>query len=129
MKVTIAALVLTGVLCATAPAWSDTLSGHSRDSLVVDTWDSGEFDFDNAQSLTLLLSSFLEVGKSDLIDLEPEHQLWEGRYRHRLDSGHPPPTTTPVAAPEPSTLQMLALGLIGLLGSALLASRPRPRMF
>lgn len=129
MKVTIAALVLTGVLCATAPAWSDTLSGHSRDSVVVHTWDSGEFDFDNAQPLTLLRFSFPEVGKSDLIDLKPEHELWKGRYRHRLDSGDPPPTTTPVAAPEPSTLQMLALGLIGLLGSALLASRPRPRMF
>lgn len=61
MKVRIAALVLTGVLCATAPAWSDTLSGHSRDSVVVHTWDSGEFDLHNPQPLTLLLYSFLEV--------------------------------------------------------------------
>lgn len=129
MKVTIAALVLTGVLCATAPAWSDTLSGHSRDSAVVHAWDSGEFDLHNAQPPTLLLSSLVESGKFELIDLQPEHRLWEGRYRHRLDSGDPLSTTTPVAAPEPSTLELLALGLVGLLGSALLASRPRPRMF
>jgi hypothetical protein len=123
MKVRIAALVLTGILCAAAPAWSDTIVGHSRGFAVV-TRDSGKFDSYNAQPLILLLSSFHESGRFELIDRQPEHRLWEGRDRHRFDSGDPPATTTPVATPEPSTLSMLALGLIGLLGSALVASGP-----
>jgi len=123
MKVRIAALVLTGILCATAPAWSDTLSGHSRDSTVVNTRDSGEFDSHNAQPLALLLSSFVDSGQFELIDRQPEHRLWKGRDRR--DSGGPPSTTTSAAAPEPSTFQLLMLGLVGLLGTALL--RPRSR--
>jgi PEP-CTERM motif len=122
MKVRIAALVLTGVLCAAAPAWSDTIVGHSRDFAMV-TMDSGEFDLHNAQPLALLISSFVESGKSETLDRQPEHSLWKGHDRHDFGSGDPP-STTPVAAPEPSTLSMLALGLVGLLGSALVASRP-----
>jgi len=127
MKVRIAALVLTGILCATAPAWSDTISGHARDSAVDATRNSGQFDLCNAQTLTFLLSSFADSSKFELIGPQPEYRLWERWDWRGRDSGGPPSTTTPVAASEPSTFQLLLLGFVGLLGAAWLDPSRRVR--
>jgi hypothetical protein len=129
MKVRIAAIVLTGILCATAPAWSDTISGHSKDLGAV-TSDSGRFDSHDAQTPKSLFSffSFSTSGDLGFDGRTPSHRMWDGWGPGREAVGSKPSTTTTaVTAPEPATLQMLALGLIALLGSALLISPSRSR--
>jgi PEP-CTERM motif len=89
--------------------------------------DPGEFDFHHALSTTTLVSSSDDSRKIELFEVRPEYRLWE-RWGWRHDfRGAPDPSTSPVSAPEPSTIRMLAIGLIGLLGSALLVSPSRPR--
>jgi hypothetical protein len=128
MKVRIAALVLTGILCAAAPAWSDTISGHSGYSATIVIRDSGEFVFHHALPIFTLRSSFADFGKFQLFDFHAGHGFWERWDRHRFSPIDPTYTTTAlVATPEPSTLKMLELGLMGLLGFALFVSAPRSR--
>ncbi|MFY9689769.1 MAG: hypothetical protein WA369_12365 [Candidatus Acidiferrales bacterium] len=130
MKARIAAVVLAGILCATAPAWSDTISGHSRDFGVVTSRDASEVDTHNAPSVTSLISFFLsDIGKFNFVELQPNHRIWNGwgLGRQVSDPHSPTTTSTPVSTPEPGTLPMLALGLMGLLGSALIVSPSRSR--
>jgi len=136
MKVRITALVLAGVLCAAAPAWSDALSVNRQASAAVTVGTAGEFDSHNPQpeyrlrsDLPFLsaLSKPADSSRFELFDLRWDHRTWVGVDRRHDTSGDPTAPTGPVSAPEPSTLPMLALGLIGLLGSALLSSRPRSR--
>ncbi|HEX4002111.1 MAG TPA: PEP-CTERM sorting domain-containing protein [Candidatus Acidoferrales bacterium] len=127
MKVRIAVVVLAGILCATAPAWSDTISGHSRDFGVVK--DAGQVDTHHAPSVTSLASFFSsDSSKFNFVELQPNHRIWDGwgQGREVSDPHSPTATTTPVSAPEPGTLPMLALGM-GLLGSALMFSSSRSR--
>lgn len=125
MKLRIAAIVLTGILCATAPAWSDTISsGHSRDGLV--THDSGTFD-SHIEALNSFHFSSSDSGDVGFMGRTPSHRMWDGWGPTRNVSGPSSPSTGDVATPEPTTLQMLALGLIALLGSALLISPSRSR--
>ncbi|HTW24257.1 MAG TPA: hypothetical protein VMD78_11690 [Candidatus Baltobacteraceae bacterium] len=125
MKVRIAAIVLTGILCATAPAWSDTISGHSKDAALV-SHDSAQFDSHDA-TIKGLFSFFSDSGASAFDGRTPSHRMWDGWGPTRDVSSPKGSTTGDVAAPEPATLQMLALGLIALLGSALLLSPSRSR--
>jgi hypothetical protein len=129
MKARIAALVLTGILCAAAPAWSDTICDRSADSAAVTIKDFGGADMHNAPSLVSLVSFFSSgSGKLSFFELEPTHRLWEGRgWQHEVGGDAPSSPSTPVTASEPGTLPMLALGLMGLLGSALIVSPSRSR--
>lgn len=126
MKVRIAAIVLTGILCATAPAWSDTISGHSKDVALV-SHDVGQSDSHDALSLKSLVSFFSNTGDSSFFGRTPSHRMWDGWGPSREVRDPKSSTTTAVATPEPATLQMLALGLMALLGSALLISPSRSR--
>jgi hypothetical protein len=134
MKVRIAVLVLTGVLCAAAPAWSDTISVHSRDSATV-TCDASQADVHNAHPVVVaLLSQTDDIADADFVPRHANHRFWEDWWHHHKFAADPPPptptpapTTSPVSAPEPPSLELLALGLIGLLGSALFVSPPRSR--
>jgi hypothetical protein len=132
MKARIAAVVLTGILCAAAPAWSDAIFDHAADSATVTIGDSGGAAAYSAPSVMSLVSLFSsDSGKLNFVELEPTHRMWDGRFwRHEADGDPTSPSSspsTPVSATEPATLPMLALGLMGLLGSALIVSPSRFR--
>jgi hypothetical protein len=86
----------------------------------------------SSSSVMSLVSFFSsDSGNLNFIEREPTHRMWDGRgWRHEV-GGDPPssPTSpsTPVSASEPATLPMLALGLMGLLGSAIFISPSRLR--
>jgi hypothetical protein len=110
MKLKHAVLVLAGVFCITAPAWSDTTSPSSSTSEVADSF------------------GYSHPNQFEFSQPRPEYRLtfdvdkrWDDNLHRRKNTSDPPADPTP----EPSTLILLGSGLIALLGSAQLKSLRR----
>ena len=114
MKLKHAVLVLAGVFCITAPAWSDTISPSSTPE-VVDSFRYShptQFEFSQPRPEYRLA-----------LDVDKRWGGWGDNLNQRKNASDPPADS----APEPSTLILLGSGLIALLGSAQLKSLRRSR--
>jgi hypothetical protein len=148
MKIKYAAFILAGFFCITAPAWSDTMSPDSRN---LDGWvqyyqpvrfelSAPNFEyvsvFNFEKGLGVSDRAPFGVGDATLNSLSPfrfgEHWIVFDRFR-KWDDGPSGAAGTPtnpqpsVPVHEPSTIALLAAGLVGLFGTTLRRSPRGPR--
>ncbi len=135
MKLKYVAVAFAGLICITAPAWSDTISQNAPDfGSGIQYSQPARFDF--SQSAPEHFSAFDFGQISDASDRNlfeipngsrfaglpvGEHKIgfgwrmWEAGPAPGRNLGNPPST---VPVPEPATFVLLASGLIALIGSA-----------
>jgi hypothetical protein len=116
MKVKHASLILAGILCMAAPAWTDTFSPS-------DTPERLDSSFRYTPSPQF---AFSQPGPEYRIawDFRKAWDGWDRDHHDRdRDTSEPPVDPTP----EPPAVVLLASGLLGLLGSAWLRSLRRSR--
>ncbi len=146
MKIKYAAFILAGFFCITAPAWSDTTSQDAHDfDLRLQYYQSPRLEF--SKPSFEYLSAFNPerglgetnrdpFGGSILNSLAPsrfgERWIVFDRFRKWDDgpvgaTGNPTNPQPSVPVPEPSTVALLAAGLVALFGTALRRSPRGPR--
>jgi hypothetical protein len=112
VKLKHALLVLAGVFCITAPAWSDTISPSSTTEVADSFRYSHPTQFEFSQPRPEYRLTF---------DVDKRWDGWDDNLHRRKNTSDPQADPTP----EPSTLILLGSGLIALLGSAQLKSLRR----